>query len=175
MRHCQICFHPEREAMESQLKVGHSYRAVARQFHVSKDALFRHKAHCAGQEMAGTATSSASLALQVPGGVPVPSHPFPDQEVDLRDLKKVRAAAWGSKEELVLQALSEEKVKELKGRDIGIVAGICSDKHRQWRDLDKADHTIVPLAIPVAIQQAIQVALKIQIQNAEPGKPEGKE
>jgi hypothetical protein len=157
--------------MERHLKIGKSYRDIARQFHVSKDALFRHKAHRAGREMAGLATG---YAFQVPGGVPVPSHPFPDREADLQKLKKIRAAAWGSKEKMVLDSLTKEKVTPLKGRDLGILAGICSDKHRQWRGLDKADHNVVQVPISLALQHALQVSLDPQFQNAEREKPEGK-
>jgi hypothetical protein len=93
--------------------------------------------------MAGLATG---YAFQVPGGVPVPSHPFPDREADLQKLKKIRAAAWGSKEKMVLDSLTKEKVTPLKGRDLGILA----------------------------LQHALQVSLDPQFQNAEREKPEGK-
>jgi hypothetical protein len=43
-RTCTICRHPERGAIERALLAGEPYRAVARQFGVSKDALERHRA-----------------------------------------------------------------------------------------------------------------------------------
>jgi hypothetical protein len=43
-RTCTICGHPERAAIESALVAGTAYRDIARQFHVSKDAVARHAA-----------------------------------------------------------------------------------------------------------------------------------
>lgn len=44
-RKCTICEHPQVEAINAALVGGASYRDIARQFAVSKDALFRHRQH----------------------------------------------------------------------------------------------------------------------------------
>src|SRR5262249_26212173 len=42
---CSICRHPKRDDIEAELRAGTSYRDIARQRNVSKDALSRHRAH----------------------------------------------------------------------------------------------------------------------------------
>lgn len=47
-RRCTVCSHPEMEAVNTALLTGEAYRAIARRFAVSKDAVERHaKAHLA--------------------------------------------------------------------------------------------------------------------------------
>jgi transposase-like protein len=43
-RMCTVCAHSERASIEAALVSGAAYRDIARQHHVSKDALMRHKA-----------------------------------------------------------------------------------------------------------------------------------
>lgn len=43
-RTCSICTHPERVAIDKALVAGESNRAISRRFHVSKDAVARHRA-----------------------------------------------------------------------------------------------------------------------------------
>ena len=40
---CSVCQHPERQDIEADLRGGTSYRDIARQRNVSKDALSRHR------------------------------------------------------------------------------------------------------------------------------------
>ncbi len=42
-RRCTVCDHPQREEIDRQLVCGGSYRDIARQFGLSKDAISRHK------------------------------------------------------------------------------------------------------------------------------------
>jgi hypothetical protein len=44
-RKCSICFSAERAAIERSLIAGDSYRTVAQRFHVSRDAVARHRRH----------------------------------------------------------------------------------------------------------------------------------
>ena len=48
-RTCTICTHPERAAIEAAIVVATSYRDIARQYAVSKDAIHRHKENCIKQ------------------------------------------------------------------------------------------------------------------------------
>src|SRR5258708_5888451 len=43
-RTCTVCAHPERAAIDAAALAGTSYRTIAHQFTVSRDALMRHKA-----------------------------------------------------------------------------------------------------------------------------------
>jgi hypothetical protein len=43
-RVCTVCGHPERAAIDAAVVAGASYRTIAHQFAVSRDALMRHKA-----------------------------------------------------------------------------------------------------------------------------------
>jgi hypothetical protein len=54
-RTCTICRHLERHNIEADLRGGASYRDIARQHHVSKDALSRHANHMSRH----TATTAA--------------------------------------------------------------------------------------------------------------------
>ena len=42
---CTICHHPDREAIDAALVSGETLRDIAQRFAVSRDALYRHKAH----------------------------------------------------------------------------------------------------------------------------------
>ena len=44
-RSCSVCSHPERAQIDGALIEGGSYRDIARQWRVSKDAVARHKPH----------------------------------------------------------------------------------------------------------------------------------
>jgi hypothetical protein len=44
-RHCSICYHPEREALDAALEAGLSYRDTAEHFNVSRSAIERHHKH----------------------------------------------------------------------------------------------------------------------------------
>ena len=43
-RNCTVCRHPQRHEIEPDLRAGLSYRDVARQYGISKDAVSRHRA-----------------------------------------------------------------------------------------------------------------------------------
>ena len=69
-RRCSVCDHPERAAIDAALVEGVSYRDIARQWGVSKDAVSRHKAdhlpaHLAAAQEAATAASADDLLAQV--------------------------------------------------------------------------------------------------------------
>ncbi len=42
---CQLCTRPDRAGIDSALIAGHSFGEIALQFHVGKQAVFRHKQH----------------------------------------------------------------------------------------------------------------------------------
>jgi hypothetical protein len=44
-RNCTVCRHPQRQEIEADLQAGLPYRALARQYNVSKDAASRHRSH----------------------------------------------------------------------------------------------------------------------------------
>jgi len=58
---CLLCERPDRAGLDSQLIAGVSFRDIARQFHTSKDAVFRHKQHV----VATPATEAEFDALDV--------------------------------------------------------------------------------------------------------------
>lgn len=69
-RKCTICTHAKRDAIDSALVNGESYRAIAAQFEVSTSALQRHKGHhlpatLAQARNAGEATRGEDLLEQV--------------------------------------------------------------------------------------------------------------
>ena len=43
-RTCSICRHPQRHAIEADLRAGLSYRDIARRYNLSKDVICRHRA-----------------------------------------------------------------------------------------------------------------------------------
>ena len=43
-RNCRACQHAERQAIEADLRVGLSYRDIARRYNISKDVICRHRA-----------------------------------------------------------------------------------------------------------------------------------
>lgn len=65
-RTCSICSHPERQAIDRALLAdSRSFRDVARQYGVSKDALLRHKNdHLAGK-LAGVAARNAEADVRI--------------------------------------------------------------------------------------------------------------
>ncbi len=42
---CSICYHPDRQTIDQALVSGETLRDIAQRFAVSRDALYRHKAH----------------------------------------------------------------------------------------------------------------------------------
>jgi hypothetical protein len=67
-RHCSACDHDDREDIDAALVAGESYRAIARRFGLSRDAVGRHKAKhlpaamLAGRDAADTAHGDDLLA-----------------------------------------------------------------------------------------------------------------
>jgi|SRR5262245_27251197 len=61
---CTICRHPERDDIEAELRDGIPYRDIARQHHVSKDALSRHRAnHMSRHTATGLAAAREIMAI----------------------------------------------------------------------------------------------------------------
>ena len=63
-RSCKICRHPQRDDIEADLRGGASYRDIARQHTVSKDALSRHRAnHMSRHTATGLAAARGIMAF----------------------------------------------------------------------------------------------------------------
>ena len=61
---CTVCRHPERDSIETDLRVGTPYRDIARRRNVSKDALSRHRAnHMSRHTATGLAAASEIVAI----------------------------------------------------------------------------------------------------------------
>lgn len=44
-RRCSVCIHPDRQQIDQAIVSGNSYRTVAQQFAISRDAVVRHRRH----------------------------------------------------------------------------------------------------------------------------------
>jgi CRISPR/Cas system CMR subunit Cmr4 (Cas7 group RAMP superfamily) len=44
-RRCSVCIHPDRQQIDQAIVSGNSYRTVAQQFTISRDAVVRHRRH----------------------------------------------------------------------------------------------------------------------------------
>ena len=63
-RTCSICRHPQRHAIEADLRAGSSYRDVGRRYNISKDAVSRHRAsHVSLHTTPALATVTKIIAL----------------------------------------------------------------------------------------------------------------
>ena len=64
-RICTICRHPERPAIEAELKAGASYRDIARRHSASKDAISRHHANHMQRPTTTELTATAKEILTI--------------------------------------------------------------------------------------------------------------
>ena len=63
-RNCRACRHAERQAIEADLRVGLSYRDIARRYNISKDVICRHRAsHVSLHTTPALATVTKIIAL----------------------------------------------------------------------------------------------------------------
>jgi len=85
MRTCTICNHIHRKDIEIALQV-ESFRAVARQYGVSKDALARHRRKCMAEDTI-KAVALASDPVEMQASQPLGSHGSPDAYQQLVRLK----------------------------------------------------------------------------------------
>jgi hypothetical protein len=61
-RNCAVCRHAQRHEIEQSLRAGVPYRALARQYSVSKDAVSRHRRHVS-LHMPALATATKIMGL----------------------------------------------------------------------------------------------------------------
>jgi hypothetical protein len=63
-RTCSVCRNAQRHEIEADLQAGLSYRAIARRYSISKDAISRHRAsHVSAQTAPALATVTKIMAL----------------------------------------------------------------------------------------------------------------
>ena len=63
-RNCRACQHAERQAIEADLRVGLSYRDIARRYNISKDVICRHRAsHVSLHSAPALATVTKTMEL----------------------------------------------------------------------------------------------------------------
>jgi hypothetical protein len=97
-RHCTVCHHPERSAIDAALRSGESLRTIGRAFHVTHRALGRHKVHHLDRP---TAMRSARLdrmrsALQVSHNLLVLGSDAPNLTAALATIQRARALLDGA-------------------------------------------------------------------------------
>lgn len=81
-RHCTVCAHPDREALEESLLTTETRRAIGRRFAVHEDAVGRHAAnHLAGDVSAGVAVTPTT-SVRVPAETDPMSDDFDIEEYD---------------------------------------------------------------------------------------------
>lgn len=132
-RACTICGHAERAAIDAALASGTAYRAITRQFVVSKDAVARHaREHIAQSVAQSHAAKSESAALDVVAQLKVVN------AITLAILKEARDRHDG---DLALKAIDRfQRQWELQAKLLGDLderahVEVNVVMSQQWRDL----------------------------------------
>jgi len=113
-------------------------------------------------EITGSSTSSASSALERYG--------FTKSGID--EFRKIRSDILAGKQEILLNAITEEKAKSSSLRDVGIVLGILSDKESQLAAVSVSGPGLARFVVEV--DASFVAALRgIPVPTRTPGTPEG--
>jgi transposase-like protein len=159
---CSICQHPNRpaidDALAQRLTTKHSFSRLAERFSVNRSALFRH---------ANEHRHLKTPTSVVPGQVMEPSqNGTTDTQESLRldtdALKRAMTLRWKGKEEMILTALTFEKINEMKGRDLSVAAGIAADKVMKLTGLDRQEPEGLVLHVPAQLLAKFMLAVQIQ-------------
>ena len=140
-RKCSICCHPQREEIDKQLLCRVSYRDIARQFGVSKDALGRHheshisevlaKAHGVKEEV------RADSILQEVKDLKAKALSLLEKAEKSGDLK---TALQGIRETRGCLELMARVLGEIRGQDINLSTTVSLDIYSspQWIEVGRA-------------------------------------
>jgi hypothetical protein len=82
---------------------------------------------------------------------------------DVTELKREMIRRWRDKEEEILEAMTNEKIAAMNGRDLAVAAGIGSDKLRQWTGLDRDGGPGLTVHIPAELLDSLRVGLIAQL------------
>jgi hypothetical protein len=175
-RPCTVCRHPDRAGIEVALTGGTPYRDIARQHHVSKDAVRRHRLDHVDTVPASPRLTKGPSIPTLPrkgGNGPHESSQAFNQAAVVEVAKRMAVPLALDNLEAVGRAITPEKFEKANARDLAVCFGIFSDKARAWLGLDKADPSLVTVSVPHSIQVAIQLALKLALRPSEENDPPG--